>query len=141
MGSTHQEIDIEAPVDQVWQAVRNFHDLSWAPNVISAVDAIGEKSGDEVGAVRILNGVFHETLQTLDDDGKTFSYSIDDGPSPVSKDDVKNYIGKVIVQPSEKDSVTHVEWTSTWEQNDEPVYEFCHAIYVALLEDMKKSLE
>jgi hypothetical protein len=34
-----------------------------------------------------------------------------------------------------------VEWTSSWEQNDEPIQEFCHGIYVALLGDMKKSLE
>lgn len=139
MGTTQQDIEINAPVDTVWQAIRNFHDMSWAPNVITGVEKVGDKSGDEVGAVRILNGAFHETLKTLDDDARTFSYSIDDGPSPVSRDDVSNYIGRVAVQTAGEG--TRVEWTSSWENNDEAAAEFCHGIYVAALNDMKKSLE
>ena len=141
MGSTHQTIEIGAPEDQVWKTVRDFHDLSWAPNVITNLEAVGEKLGDEVGAIRILNGVFRETLLTLDDEDRTFTYSIDDGPSPVSKDDVKNYVGRVTVRQAEQGDGTLVEWSSTWQDNDEPAYEFCHAIYVAFLQDMKKSLE
>ena len=34
-----------------------------------------------------------------------------------------------------------VEWSSKWEDNDEATYEFCHGMYLALLDDMKKSLE
>lgn len=139
MGTTNQDININAPVDAVWAAIRNFHDLGWAPNVITSVDAVGDKAGNEVGAGRVLNGVFHETLQTIDNDAMTFSYSIDDGPSPVSKDEVSNYIGRVVVEPSGDGA--RVEWTSSWEQNDEPVHDFCHGIYVALLNDMKASLE
>jgi len=30
---------------------------------------------------------------------------------------------------------------STWEQNDGPIHDFCHGVYVALLTDMKASLE
>lgn len=141
MGSTHQEIEINAPVDTVWQTIRDFHDLSWAPNVITGVDTVGDQPGDQVGAGRVLNGAFHETLQTLDDDGKTFSYSIDDGPPPVSKDDVSNYIGRVAVEPAADGDGTRVEWTSSWENNDEAAHDFCHGIYVALLNDMKRSLE
>jgi len=139
MGTTHQDISINASVDAVWTAISNFHDLSWAPNVITSVDAVGDKAGHEVGAGRVLNGVFHETLQTIDNDAKTFSYSIDDGPSPVSKEEVSNYIGRVLVEPAGEGA--RVEWTSSWEQNDEPVHDFCHGIYVALLNDMKASLE
>lgn len=141
MGSTHQEIEINAPVDTVWQTIRDFHDLSWAPNVITGVDTVGDQPGDQVGAGRVLNGAFHETLQTLDDDGNTFSYSIDDGPPPVSKDDVSNYIGRVAVEPAADGDGTRVEWTSSWENNDEAAHDFCHGIYVALLNDMKRSLE
>jgi hypothetical protein len=141
MGSTQQSIEIAATADTVWQAIRNFHDMGWAPNVISAVEKIGDKPGDEVGAIRILNAAFRETLLTLDDAGRSFTYSIDDGPSPISKDDVKNYVGKVTVQQAEDGDNTVVEWTSTWQENDESAYEFCHGIYVALLQDMKQSLE
>jgi carbon monoxide dehydrogenase subunit G len=141
MGTTHQTIDIEAPADQVWQTIRNFQDLSWAPNVITNVESVGDKPGDEVGAIRVLNGVFRETLQSLDDEDKIFTYSIDDGPSPVSKEEVKNYVGRVTVRQAEQGEGTVVEWSSAWEDNDEAAAEFCHGIYVALLQDMKKSLE
>ena len=139
MGSTFQEIEIKAPADKVWKTIRDFHDLSWAPNVVTGVDVVGDKPGDKPGAGRVLNGAFHETLRTLDDTGKTFTYSIDDGPSPVSKDDVNNYVGRVLVEHLA--TGTRVEWSSTWQQNDDAAHDFCHAIYVALLDDMKQSLE
>jgi len=139
VGTTHQDIEINAPVDKVWGAIRDFHDLSWAPNVVTSVDIVGDIKGNEVGAGRILNGVFHETLRSIDEGARTFSYSIDDGPSPVSKEEVDNYIGCVVVEPSGDGA--RVEWTSSWEQNDEQAHDFCHGIYVALLNDMKASLE
>ena len=107
--------------------------------MVTGVDVVGNKPGDKPGAGRILNGAFHETLRTLDDMGKTFTYSIDDGPSPVSKDDVNNYVGRVLVEHMA--TGTRVEWSSTWQQNDDAAHDFCHAIYVALLDDMKQSLE
>jgi len=139
MGTTHQDIEINAPVNIVWRAIRDFHDMGWAPNVVTHVEKVGDKVGTEIGAVRILNGAFHETLQTLDDNAMTFTYTIDDGPSPVSKDDVSNYIGRVVVEAAGEG--TRVEWTSSWEQNDEAAHDFCNGIYVALLNDMKASLE
>jgi carbon monoxide dehydrogenase subunit G len=141
MGTTHQTIEISASPDTVWQTIRNFHDLSWAPNVVAKVDKVGDKAGDEIGAGRVLNGMFHETLISLDDDRKDLSYSIDDGPSPVSKDDVKNYVGKVTVQPAAEGDGSHVEWSSSWQDNDDAAADFCHGIYVALLQDLKTTLE
>lgn len=139
MGKTYQSITINAPVEKVWEAVRDFHDMSWCPNVITKLEKIGDKAGDEIGAGRLLNDAFSETLRTLDDSQMTFSYSIDDGPSPISKDDVKNYLGTVKL--SSVTEGTLVEWSSVWEENDEAAQEFCHNIYLALLGDMKKSLE
>lgn len=141
MGTTHQTIEISASPDTVWQTIRNFHDLSWAPNVVAKVDQVGDKAGDEIGAGRVLNSMFHETLISLDDDSKDLSYSIDDGPSPVSKDDVKNYVGKVTVQPAAEGDGSHVEWSSSWQDNDEAAADFCRGIYVALLQDLKTTLE
>ena len=141
MGQTYQSVVINAPVDKVWAAVRNFHDMGWAPNVITRVDIVGSQNGDEVGAERVLNGAFRETLRELNDDDRSFTYSIDDGPSPVSKADVNNYLGRVSVRPVAEGDGTFVESSSTWKLNDESAAEFCHSIYVALLTDMKKSLE
>lgn len=35
MGQTYQSTVINAPAEKVWNAIRNFHDLSWAPNLIT----------------------------------------------------------------------------------------------------------
>lgn len=141
MGQTYQSIVIDAPVEEVWAAIRDFHDLSWAPNVISQVDVVGNEKGDKAGAGRVLNNAFRETLREFNDEARSFAYSIDDGPSPVSKADVSNYVGRVSVRPVTEGSGTFVEWSSAWDRNDEAAEEFCHNIYVALLADMKKSLE
>ena len=141
MGQTQQSITINTPVDRVWKAIRNFHNLNWAPNVIANIELVGDAPGDHEGAGRVLNGVFHETLLSLDDEKRTFSYSIEDGPSPVSKNDVKNYVCRVEINPGPGKKGTVVEWSSTWEDNDEAAYQFCHGIYMALLADMKKTLE
>ncbi len=140
MGSTHQTIDIKAPADQVWASMRNFHDMKWAKNVITECKPVGDVPGDQVGSKRLLNGVFSETLRELDPAQRTFSYSIDDGPSPISPKDVSDYIGRVSVTPSSDGKGTVVEWTSSWNGGDE-AYEFCHNIYIALLNDLKTSME
>lgn len=141
MGTTYQSIVIQLPPESVWQAIRDFHDMSWAPNVITSLDRVSDRQGNEVGAGRVLNGAFHETLQEIDDAGHTFSYSIDEGPSPISSSDVRNYVGRVSVKATPDGEGSLVEWSSGWEDNDEAAYEFCHGIYVALLADMKASLE
>lgn len=142
MGKTYQSIVINVSKDKVWSAINDFHNLGWAPNVVTKLDVVGDKSGTEVGAQRVLNEAFSETLISVDADNGTFSYSIDDGPSPVSSSDVSNYVGVVKVTPvTQGDEATFVEWSSSWDKNDEAAAEFCQGIYVALLEDMKKSLE
>lgn len=141
MGQTYQSIVINAPVRAVWEAIADFHNLSWAPNVVTQVEVVGETKSNGVGARRVLNGVFHETLLELNNADRTFRYSIDDGPSPVSKADVSNYVGRVQVRPVTEGGGTFVEWSSAWQRNDQATGDFCHGIYVALLADMKKSLE
>jgi len=140
MGQTYQSIVINAPVESVWDSIRDFHNLGWAPNVITSLDVVGDAAGNEIGAGRLLNGVFKETLLTVDNDEKIFTYSIDEGPGPLAEG-MRNYVGKVHVQPAEDGDGAFVEWTSSWEENDEAVHEFCHPIYMALLDDMKQSLE
>ncbi len=141
MGQTYQSIVINTPVDEVWSAVRNFHDMSWASNVVFRVEAVGETQGDGVGAQRLLNAAYRETLLELDDAARSFAYSIDDGPSPVSRTEVGNYVCRASFRPVTEDGSTFVEWSSTWEGNDEAVSKFFSNIYVALLRGMKNSLE
>ena len=139
MGQTNQSTTIAVPPQAVWDAIRNFHDMSWSPNVITSLEVVGEVGGDQPGAGRILNGAFHETLIEVNDTDRRVRYSIDDGPSPISKTDVSNYVGELQLSPD--GDGTLVEWSSSWDRNDEAAFEFCHGIYVALLADMKASLE
>ena len=133
----YNSIVVDAPVDRVWAALRNFHDLSWSKQVVETVDVVGEQKGDQIGAQRVLNGVFHETLLGLNDVDHSIRYSIDDGPDKVSKDNVSGYVGTVKVTPVTDNNTTYVEWTSSWETSGGGVAEFCNPIYRALLADLK----
>ena len=141
MHKTYQTTVVKAPINEVWAALRNFHDMSWATGVVEQCEAVGDKTADQIGAQRVLNGVFHETLVELNDANHVVRYSIDAGPTPVSRDDVTDYIGVIRACPVTDIDATFVEWSSSWEAQDGKAEEFCHNIYVALLSDLKKNFE
>jgi len=141
MPSTDQSIVVNAPIDTVWGKFNDFHDLSWAADVISELEKIGNRNGDETGAIRILNGVFHETLVEMNPDTYLVRYSIDDGPSPVSKDEVHNYLGVIQLSPAPDQGGTLVRWTSSWQSSSQDAVAFCHGIYVALLNELAATFE
>jgi hypothetical protein len=128
---------VNAPVDTVWAALRNFHDLSACPNVITGLDKVGDLSGNQIGAQRVINGAFHETLVALDEDARILRYSIDDGPDALSKDQVMGFIGEVRVFPVTDSNASFVLWTATWQAGGEGTKAFCDPIYQALLGDLK----
>lgn len=135
----YNQIEVSAPPKKVWNTIADFHDMSWASGVISSVEAVGDKKGNEVGAKRILNGVFHETLTEIDSDNLTFSYTIDDGPGPVAKEVVRHYVGGVKLSPS--GTGTLVEWRSSFESPcEQEVVDFCDPIYQALLSALKEAV-
>ena len=83
--------------------------------------------------------MFHETLVEIDHDKHTLKYSIDDGPSPVSKEEVASYYGVVRLSPTGEGNRTRVEWSSSWESGTDDAVNFCHRIYVALLDELAES--
>ena len=137
MPTTNQSTVVAAPIEDVWAKFTDFHDLSWAPNVITGVEKVGDVDGGSPGAKRVLNSAFHETLLEIDNDKHILKYSIDDGPDPVSKDNVSNYVG--VVNLSNTADGTLVEWTSSWDSDADDAVEFCHGIYAALLDDLGKT--
>lgn len=131
---------LNASPDRVWNTLRDFHDLSWSKNVVEDVTRVGDTPGTEVGAKRVLNGAFHETLREVDEDSRSFKYSIDDGPGPVARDAVVGYVGEVSVLPitvPDTSGQCVVVWTSAWTAEEGGVHEFCDPIYKALLGDLK----
>jgi len=138
MGQCYNSTIIDASVDKVWEMINDFHELSWGDQVVTKIDIVGNTPGTEAGAKRILNEAFHETLLSIDSDGLTFTYSIDDGPDPVSKDSVTNYVGRVSLYPVTDSGQTFIEWTSTYESDsDRTVSDFCNPIYSGLLRSLK----
>ncbi len=128
---------VSAPVDDVWATLRNFHDLGWARDVLETCEPIGPKGPHEIGARRLLNGVFKETLLELDDDGRTVRYSIDDAPgTPVAG--ATDYVGTVGLRPVTSEGTTFVEWSSSWSKSEGGVAEFCNPIYQGLLAALQK---
>ena len=127
---------IKAPVEKVWATLRKFHDFSWSANVITQVDTEGNP--EQIGAKRVLNGAFYETLLALDDVERKLRYSIDDGPDAVSKDNVVGFIGQIKVFPITDDNSTFVLWSSRWEAGGDGTKEFCDPIYRAFLADLQQ---
>ena len=75
-------IEIPVSADQVWQLVGGFNSLpDWLP-------FIAKSEPGEGGRVRHLTtadgGVIVERLQTFDNVGRTYSYTIEASPFPVS---------------------------------------------------------
>lgn len=133
MPQCYQSIVVKAPIEQVWDSLKNFHDMSWANNIIQSCTAVGSLNGTEVGAKRVLNDAFHETTLECNADDYRIRYSIDDGPSPVSPGEVQNYIGQIQLKPVTLSGSTFVEWSSRWESTSDEARDFCHQIYIALL--------
>ena len=140
MPSTYQSNLINAPIEKVWEAISNFHDCSWAPNVVSSCESVGDVPSSEVGAKRILNGAFHETLMSVDESEHQIRYSIDEGPEPVSASEVSNYIGEIKLTPVTMQGSTVIEWSSSWDSSENEAVSFCHNIYVALMGDLAESM-
>ncbi len=140
MPQCYQSIVIHSPIDEVWNTIRNFHDMSWGANVITKCVAVGERSGTETGAKRILNDAFHETLLECNDAEFRIHYSIDDGPSPVSRKEVSDYIGTVQLFPVTMDHTTFMSWSSSWNANNHAAVDFCEPIYRSLLQELSLKL-
>jgi hypothetical protein len=141
MPQCHQSIVIQAPIEKVWATIKDFHDMSWASSVIETCIAVGDLSGTEIGAKRLLNGVFHETLLECTPAEYRVRYSIDEGPSPVSAKEVKNYVGQIQLKPVTLDNTTFFEWGSSWESTSNEAHDFCHQIYVALLKALADRMQ
>ncbi len=141
MGSCYNSIVVDVPREKVWETIKDFHDLAWAEPVITKLEIVGDKTGSEIGAQRLLNDAFLETLVSVDEEGFAFTYSLDDGPDPLSRDAALNYVGTVRLLPVTASGATFVEWTSSYQSDsDQAVSDFCNPVYVALLDALKSHL-
>ena len=114
MSKVYVSAVIDAPVDRVWAATRDFNGLpSWVP-AIAKSHIEGGGRGDAVGSVRVLElqdgGLIRERLLTLSDSERSCTYSILDGPLPVA-----NYVATFSFRPITADGRTFAEWTADFD--------------------------
>ena len=130
---------INAAADEVWKTLSSFRDVEkYIPLVKSST-----VEGSGVGAKRTCiipnesggEGKVEEELKSLDNDSKTFSYSITSSPMPL-----ENYLSTVKVKDL-GNGRCEVEWSSTFEPKgmpEEEVAKMIKDIYLTALSGLKK---
>ena len=141
MPRVYNSIVVNAPVEVVWKRIADFHDFSWAPSVITQCENVGNKGGTAVGARRLLNGCFLDTLIAYSELEHRISYSIDDAPSPVSPAEITDYVGELHLLPITREAKTFAEWSGRWESRDTNAVTFMNDIYAALLKDLSAEFD
>lgn len=143
-----ESVTIKASPDAVWAKVRDFTQLQgWHP----AVESSTATNGSEVGSVRTLKlkggGELVESLESLDDGAKKFSYRARDGGAlPVS-----NYSSTLMVKPGDG-GTTVVEWRGAFYrkymnnnppkgEDDEAALSAVAGVYKSGLENLKAIME
>lgn len=136
MPKVYNSIIIAAPIEQVWSRISNFHDFSWAPSLIKSCEKVGEGDGCSIGAKRLLNGVFLDTLIAYSALEKRITYSLDEGPYPVSSNEISAYVGDLHLLPVTADNRTFVEWSGSWELGNTDTVSYMNGVYRSLLSDL-----
>ena len=116
---------LSAPVDSVWNVLRDFngHDR-WHP-AVSESHVERRRGADEVGCIRNFRledgSELREQLLTLSDLEQSFSYCLLDTPVPLF-----NYVAHVRLAPVTDGDMTFWEWESRFETpqgQEEPLAE------------------
>ena len=136
MPKVYNSIIVPAPIERVWSRIRDFHDFSWAPSVITSCKKVGEGDGYSVGARRLLNNAFLDTLIAYSAIEKWMMYSMDEGPSPVSSREIHDYVGNLRLLSVTVDDTTFVEWSGSWEAGNIDAVEYMNEVYRSLLRDL-----
>lgn len=105
---------IGAPVECVWQFVRDFNGLpKWFPSVTDSVIEDGG-SADKIGCVRSFHSVgghrLRERLVGLSDYDRSCVYQMLDNPMAVS-----NHVGTIRLAPITDGDGTFIEWTAEFD--------------------------
>ena len=87
MARAHASSVIDAPIEQVWNRIRDFDGMpKWHPGIAQS-KVEGGKPSDQVGCVRVLTlqdgAAIREQLLEMSDLGHHYSYSILESPLPV----------------------------------------------------------
>jgi ribosome-associated toxin RatA of RatAB toxin-antitoxin module len=130
-------IEIPVSADQVWQLVGGFNSLpDWLP-------LIAKSEPGEGGRLRHLTtadgGVIVERLQTFDNVARTYSYTIEQSPFPVSA-----YLATLQIEAL-TDTSTKVTWSGVFTPaagtTDEAVEELFTGVYKGGVEALRANFK
>ena len=140
--------DIDAPVDKVWSAIKDFDSLNkWHPGFAS--DQIVKGDNNKPGGVRKLTvkdgPSFTEELLAFDEAKHSYRYRIIESPLPL-----RDYASRISVKPNAKGG-SHVTWSGTFKrkstsdtppegENDEAAIKLITGVYEGGLANLKKTL-
>ncbi len=105
---------IDAPVEVVWAAVRDFGNMSWIPGILECRIEDGRDS-DSVGCVRVFRvddgSDASERLLELDDSRYRYVYTFVKPAFPV-----ENYVATFELIPVTDGDRTFAQWTATFDE-------------------------
>lgn len=118
---------VDAPVEKVWEVVRDFNGLpDWHPMVIeSAIE--NDEAGSTVGCVRTITltdgGHMRERLLALNDLDHSSTFTIIDAAMPLA-----HYLSELRLRRVTADERTFVEWVGQFDVGDAEEADVSHAI-------------
>ncbi len=127
--------DLDVSADEVWKLIGGFNALpDWHP-------AVEKSELEEEGQARKLTlaggGTIIERLEKIDDDARTYSYTITDRPLPLA-----NYVAtiKVTGEGPGNEGGCKVEWSSEFEPvgGENEAMDIVQDIYKTGLDNLKK---
>ena len=123
--------DLDVSADEVWKLIGGFNALpDWHP-------AVEKSELEEEGQVRKLSlaggGTIIEKLEKIDDDARTYSYTITESPLPLA-----NYTATIKV--TGEGEGCQVEWSSEFEPvgGESEAVDIVQNIYQTGLDNLKK---
>ena len=144
-----ETVEIKAPPDKVWAAVKDFDSLpKWHPGFSG--DVLVSGSNGQVGTVRKLTikdgPVVVERLVAYDEAAHTYRYRITESPLPLA-----DYASTITVKPG-KAGMTAVTWSGSWKrkntsdnppegESDAGTIKLVKGVYRGGLDNLKKMLE
>ncbi|WP_426205347.1 SRPBCC family protein [Pseudomonas sp. TWP3-1] len=131
MATASATIDIPASADQVWQLIGGFNTL---PDWLPFIPKSELSEGGRVRSLQTADGaVVIERLQTFDNAGKTYSYSIEQAPFPAT-----DYLATIRVEAQGQGA--RVTWSGRFNAkgvSDEEVVALFGGIYQGGLEALR----
>ncbi|MFJ4189097.1 SRPBCC family protein [Kitasatospora sp. NPDC089509] len=104
---------VEAPAEQVWDVIGNYHALGdWHPHLPPSTLG-NELTGNTIGTVRVFEFdgiVLHETLVAYDGEARSYTYSFPDGTFHFD-----GYRATLRVTPVTELGASFVEWSVTYD--------------------------